>query len=163
ENYASLLRKTNRAAEAAEMEARAKRIRAGQQSKAASSTASAQEARWKALNTQLIALYQQGKYREAIPVAKEALMVAEQAFGPDHSYVATSLNNLAVLYGKQGQYAEAEPLYKRGLAIREKALGPDDLDVATILENMANLYKETGRDDEAKKQLVRAERIRAGQ
>ena len=37
--------------------------------------------------------------------------------------MATSLNNLAVLYDAQGKYGEAEPLYQRALAIREKALG----------------------------------------
>ena len=32
--------------------------------------------------------------------------------------MATSLNNLAILYGRQGRYAEAEPLYQRSLKIR---------------------------------------------
>ena len=36
--------------------------------------------------------------------------------------VATSLNNLAVLYRVQGRYAEAEPLYQRSLAIKELSL-----------------------------------------
>ena len=51
--------------------------------------------------------------------------------------MATSLNNLAVLYDNQGQYAQAEPLYKRALAIAEKALGPDHPLVATNLNNLA--------------------------
>ena len=38
--------------------------------------------------------------------------------------MATSLNNLAVLYEDMGRYAEAEPLYRRSLEIREKRLGP---------------------------------------
>ena len=52
------------------------------------------------------------------------LQIREKALGPDHPDVATSLNNLAVLYQAQGRYGEAEPLYQRALAIREKALGP---------------------------------------
>jgi hypothetical protein len=36
----------------------------------------------------------------------------EKALGPDHTDVATILNNLAALYDSRGQYAEAEPLYK---------------------------------------------------
>jgi tetratricopeptide (TPR) repeat protein len=44
--------------------------------------------------------------------------------GPEHPEVATSLNNLALLYHSQGQYAKAEPLYQRTLAIYEKAPGP---------------------------------------
>ena len=62
----------------------------------------------------------------------------EKALGPDHPEVATSLNNLAVLYSAQGKYAEAEPLYKRSLAIHEKALGPDHPDVAISLNNLAD-------------------------
>ncbi len=46
----------------------------------------------------------------------------EEARGPDHTDVATSLNNLALLYYAQDQYTEAEPLYKRSLTIKEKAL-----------------------------------------
>ena len=80
------------------------------------SLALAQEARWRALYNQTMELYQQGKYREAVPVAKEALKVAEQTFAPDHPNVDTNLNNLAMLYVGQGKYAEAEPLHKRALA-----------------------------------------------
>ena len=71
-----------------------------------SSTALAQEARWKALHNQAKALNQQGKYREALPVAKEALNVAENTFGPDHPNVAISINELALLYKAQGGYAQ---------------------------------------------------------
>ncbi|MDA2917219.1 tetratricopeptide repeat protein [Nitrospinae bacterium AH_259_B05_G02_I21] len=86
------------------------------------SVASAQEVGWEALTNRALALSRQGKYREAIPVAKEALKVAEQTFGPNHPNVAQSLNSLALLYKVLGQYAKAEPLYKRALAIRERAL-----------------------------------------
>ena len=41
------------------------------------SLALAQEARWKALNNQFMELYQKGKYRDAVPIAEEALKVAE--------------------------------------------------------------------------------------
>jgi len=66
-------------------------------------------------------------------VAKEALKVAENTFGPDHPRVATSLNNLGEVYGAQGRYAEAEPLYKRALAILEEALGSEHPEVARML------------------------------
>ena len=97
------------------------------------SIASAQEARWKALNNQVEELYKQGKNRKGIRVAKKGLRVAEKTFGSDHPNVATSLNNLAMLYTAQGRYAKAEPLYKRALAIYEKTLGPDHPHVAAAL------------------------------
>jgi len=93
----------------------------------------------------VIALYQQGKFQEAIPMAKKALSIAEKRFGPDHPDAAQSLNNLAELYRLQGRYDKAEPLYKRALGIREKTLGPDHPDTATSLSNLAALYHLQGR------------------
>jgi Tfp pilus assembly protein PilF len=46
---------------------------------------------------------------------KRSLAIREKALGPNHPDVATSLNNMGLLYERQGQYAEAEPLYKRAL------------------------------------------------
>ena len=120
----------------------------------------AQEARWEELNEQVVRLYQQGKYAEAIPIARESLRVAEATFDLEHLNVETSLYNLASLYDKQGRYAEAEPLYKRALAIREKALGPDHPDVAASLNNLASLYHKQGRYAEAEPLYKRALAIR---
>ena len=75
--------------------------------------------------------------------------------------MATSLNNLALVYQSQGLYAEAEPLYKLSLAIWEKALGPNHPNVALSLENIAALYRATNRAAEADKLEKRVERIRA--
>jgi tetratricopeptide (TPR) repeat protein len=69
----------------------------------------------------VVMLYQQGSYSEATKVAEEALTIAEKTFGLNHPAVATSLNNLAMLYEAQGKYAEAEPLYKRSMKIRERS------------------------------------------
>ncbi len=52
----------------------------------------------KDLNQQLIKLHKQGRYSEAIPIAKKALAINEKTLGQDHPRVATSLNNLALLY-----------------------------------------------------------------
>ncbi len=76
------------------------------------------------------ALYQAGRYGEALSFWKKALELGQREFGPDHPQTAAFLNNLAVLYKAQGRYAEAEPLFKRSLAIREKALGAEHPDVA---------------------------------
>ena len=75
--------------------------------------------------------------------------------------MATTLNNLALLYKTQGDYAKAEPLYKRALSIWEKALGSDHPNVATSLNNLAELYRATNRIEEAKKLEERAARIEA--
>jgi CHAT domain-containing protein/Tfp pilus assembly protein PilF len=102
-----------------------------------------------ALNQQVIQLYNQGRYSEAIPLAQRALAILEKALGPNHPSLANSLGNLAILYASQGRYAEAEPLYKRSLAIKEKTLGPNHFDVATSLNALASLYQHQGRYTDA--------------
>jgi tetratricopeptide (TPR) repeat protein len=104
------------------------------------------------LTNNAIALYQVGKYAEAIPVAQQVLAIREKVLGPDHPDVAAVLNSIGLNYDKAGRYAEAELLYKRALAIREKALGsdhPDHYFVAQSLNNLALLYAEQSRYAEA--------------
>lgn len=88
---------------------------------------------WDRLNDKVGSLYQQGDYAGAIVIEKKTHQMAEREFGPDHSNVAASLNNLAEIYRAQGQYALARPLLKRALVINETALGLDHLSVATSL------------------------------
>ena len=88
------------------------------------------------------------------------MKVAEQNVGANQPDVATSLNNLALLYYTQGEYAKAEPLNKRALGIYEKALGPKYPEVATSLENLAKLYRDANRPAEAEKLEQRAKKIR---
>jgi tetratricopeptide (TPR) repeat protein len=115
---------------------------------------------WDILSDEVKELYRTGKYGRAVVVAKKALEVAEENVGPYNPDVATSLNNLALLYRNQGHYAQAEPLYKRSLKIDEKALGSGHPSVATSLENLTGLYRATNRDKEAEPLEERAARIR---
>jgi tetratricopeptide (TPR) repeat protein len=102
------------------------------------------------------ASYAAGDYRGAEISLARALAICEQVLGLTHPDVATSLNNLAVLYRGQGRYSEAEPLYKRALAIREQVLGTDHPDVARGLNNLAVLYRRQGRYSEAEPLYKRA-------
>lgn len=72
------------------------------------------------LNKKVLTLYEQGRYTEAIPVAQEALSVAEKALGPDHPDVATSLNNLAELYTEMGREPEAKECAERVRKVQSK-------------------------------------------
>jgi CHAT domain-containing protein/tetratricopeptide (TPR) repeat protein len=120
----------------------------------------AQEGRWRELVKQANELRAEGKYGEAVPVAEEAVRVAEKTFGGGHPALAMSLNLLGAIYDDEGKYAEAEPLFKRGLAIREKALGPDNPDVAKSLNSLAFVYYHEGRYAEAEPLFKRALAIR---
>ena len=63
---------------------------------------------WDILNQEANDLSRQGECTRAVVVAKEAIYVAVENVGWQHSDVATSLNNLASLYYTQGDYAKAK-------------------------------------------------------
>jgi tetratricopeptide (TPR) repeat protein len=115
--------------------------------KTANGEAKLEEVEWAELNDKATTLYQQGQFSKAIRAGKEALKVAKNTFGSDHANVATTMNNLALLYSGQGKYAEVEPLYERALKIRENTLGSGHPSVAVVLENMAELYIEIGKKE----------------
>ncbi len=101
------------------------------------------------LSQEVLRLYQQGQYDEAIPLAERILAIREKDLGPEHPDTALALNNLAVFYKTMGAYEKAEPLYRRSLAIREKVMGPEHPDTAAVLNNLAGLYSTMGAYDKA--------------
>jgi tetratricopeptide (TPR) repeat protein len=111
------------------------------------------------LNQQVVKLYQQGRYGEAIQSASHARDLSSQYLGEDHPSFATSLNNLALLYNSMGNYAQAEPLYRQALEIRRKTLGKDHPDFATSLNNFAGFYRSMGNYAQAEPLLKEAMEI----
>jgi len=117
----------------------------------------------------------QGKYSEAEPLYLDALEMrrrlftgdyldalemTRRLFTGDHPAVATSLNNLAVLYNNQGKYSKAEPLYLDALEMRKRLFTGDHPDVASSLNNLAYLYKSQGRYSEAEPLYLEALEMR---
>jgi CHAT domain-containing protein/tetratricopeptide (TPR) repeat protein len=117
-------------------------INSNQSKDSASQEQQIEEAR--KLNEEIVRLYRNGKYDEAIPLAKQALEIAEKALGPKYLDTAISLGNLALLYTTKGDYAKAEPLYLRAVWVIEKLLGPEHPDTATALSDLAGLYRTKG-------------------
>jgi CHAT domain-containing protein len=112
------------------------------------------------LNQQVVQLRDQGQYAAAIPLAERALAIREKVLGQEHPDVATSLNNLALLYSEMGNYSQAEPLYQRSLAIREKVFGQEHPDVAISLNTLALLYQAQGNYSQAELLFQRSLAIR---
>ena len=109
-----------------------------------------------ALSKKACRLHDQDRIEEALPVALDALKLADRAGGPDHPWTASALSNVARLYLTRGQRAEAEPLLKRALAIREKLAEPDEYNVGRTLGDLGALYCHEGRQAEAEPLLLRA-------
>jgi CHAT domain-containing protein/Tfp pilus assembly protein PilF len=96
------------------------------------------------LSRQAVQLYQQGKTREAIPLAQRVMDTRRQLLGERHPDYASSLNNLAAMYVDQGEYAKAAPLYHQALEIRSQVLREHHPDYATSLNNLAELCQIQG-------------------
>jgi len=89
------------------------------------------------LNSSVMKLYAEGKYDEALPLAKRALELREKALGPDHEDVIPLLLNLGELYRLKKKQGNAKAYYERALAVGEKAFGPDDLRITRLLDKLA--------------------------
>lgn len=111
--------------------------------------ACAEEDNWGNLNSEAVALSQQGQYPAAIAVEKSALQAIQGSTAALPLDVAGIMSNLAWLYSAQKQYVLAEPFLKRALAIRERILGQDHRDVASTLSQLALVYRQTGREENA--------------
>jgi tetratricopeptide (TPR) repeat protein len=71
------------------------------------------------------------RYEEAKPLFQRALVIREQALGPEHPDIAQTLSNLAFLYHHQDKYEEAMSFLQQALLMRQKVLGMDHPDTAT--------------------------------
>ncbi len=112
------------------------------------------------LGAQVVKLYREGKYDEALPLAKREVELREKALGPETQAVATSVFNLASLYQAKKNYHEAEPLFQRSLAVYEKSFGTDNLRLYPVLESYAFALFGNRKYSEAQQQLKRAVSIR---
>jgi CHAT domain-containing protein len=113
----------------------------------------------KALDAQLVPLYEKGKYAQAIPLVERQLKLQESRLGIEHRNTLTTLENLATLHKRLGNYGEAERLYRRSLETRERVYGKNDLDIPDVANKLAMLYRAQGRFAEAEALYLRAIKI----
>jgi tetratricopeptide (TPR) repeat protein/transcriptional regulator with XRE-family HTH domain len=104
-------------------------------------------------------LYERGQFRVAERPFRRALAIRERVLGPDHSALAQSLSDLALLLMARGKHAEAEALYRRALTIQERVLGPVHPDVGVTLNDLAMLGFFIGNYAEVEGLHQRARRI----
>lgn len=69
------------------------------------------------LNAQIVNLYREGKYDEALPLAEHVAELWEKAYGASDPRVAKALGNVGELLIARKDYVRAEQFYQRALAI----------------------------------------------
>lgn len=99
--------------------------------------------------------YQEGRYVQAERHLRTAAQAAE-IFGPNDPRLATTLNELGLVYRTERKYGKAEAVFKRAAGIWEKTPGREHIYAATALNNLAVLYHAQHRDAEAETFFKRA-------
>jgi len=108
----------------------------------------ADRAEYKKLNQRIALLYKNGKFLQAIQMAKKVIKVAEETFGADHSYVISSHNNLALIYFQNEQYENAKLTYEKSLSKTENLVGKTHPNIIKVLENIKKCCKKLGKTTE---------------
>ena len=103
-----------------------------------------------------------GLYREAEPLAREALALRQRLLPADHPDIGASLNLLGWILHERGQRAEAEPLLRDAVGRRraDSARAPEAL--ARSLNDLGVLYNATQQYPAATAVLREALAIRRG-
>lgn len=100
-------------------------------------------------------LYQQGKYKEALPLAKRCLQIREKVFGPSDDALRIALNNLAQVYMALGKYENAEPLYERLIKSYEES-APADPRLVRALQALGRIEFFAGEQGQSERLFVRS-------
>jgi TonB family protein len=108
------------------------------------------------LNLKAVKLYQEGKFDEALPLAKRSLSIREKVLGREDQLVIQSLINLAEIHLARKAYSDSLSLYERVLKSNEKQIGPDDATNATLLGVIAYLHYMMGQNANAENFYKRA-------
>ncbi len=106
----------------------------------------------KQMNIQVVNVYQEGRYQEAIILAQKAYNYGLSSLGEKHPDTLASMGNLAELYRSQGKYEKAEPLSLKNWQLKREVLGEKHPHTLTSMNNLALLYK-------TQEQYIKAERL----
>jgi TonB family protein len=88
------------------------------------------------LSVQVVKYYKEGKYDEALPLAKRAVELREKALGREHMLVGDALANLASIYIGKQKLGDAGSSFERVLDIYAKVYGAENPKLCGILDNL---------------------------
>jgi CHAT domain-containing protein/tetratricopeptide (TPR) repeat protein len=106
------------------------------------------------------ALYERGRFNEALSYAQRALDIRERLLSPSDPELSQSCNTLGLIHRMLGHYREAEVLYLRALDIDKKNGGDMSTSYASVASNLGGLYRAMGLYDRAEIYTLIATEIR---
>ncbi|MCZ4341450.1 tetratricopeptide repeat protein [Sphingomonadaceae bacterium G21617-S1] len=94
-------------------------------------------------------LRDEGRYREAEPVALRALAIRERVFGQEDPDTLASRSLLGVIYRDLQRYTDSETIHRSVLAVRERVLGAEHVDTLDEIQRLGYVVRLQGRFSEA--------------
>ncbi|MEO1181234.1 MAG: tetratricopeptide repeat-containing protein, partial [Cyanobacteria bacterium J06636_28] len=108
------------------------------------------------LNAEGLALYEQGRFQEALVLFEQLLALRQQELTTDNPLLAIALNNVAEVNRALGNFELAEPMYVQALELYDISLPADHPELAVPLNNLGLIYIQLGRYGEAEPLFQRA-------
>jgi CHAT domain-containing protein/Tfp pilus assembly protein PilF len=102
---------------------------------------------------------QEGRFRDGVPKAREAVALRERSLGADDAEVGEALDLLGRLLERSGDYPAARTTLERALRIKEATLGGQHAEVAETLDALALAVQQGGNPGAARLLYERALRI----
>jgi CHAT domain-containing protein/Flp pilus assembly protein TadD len=93
---------------------------------------------------QMFQYYQQGLFKEALPLAEKAWNLRKKILGEKHPSTLTSLNYLALIHRELGHLTEALPLLEKGYRLSKEVLGEKHPDTVRSFNFLAAIHRELG-------------------
>ncbi|HET9711090.1 MAG TPA: TonB family protein [Pyrinomonadaceae bacterium] len=112
------------------------------------------------LTNSLVKLFNEGKYDEALPLAKRALQIREKLLPRTDARVTNALVNLAEVYLAKKDYNSAKQTFERALPLQEERFGPTHEKLGPTLDRLAVLYHFLGNMSKAEDMYQRALAVR---
>lgn len=116
------------------------------------------------LSKTVVKLYSEGKYQDALPLAKRVVEIREQSVNQDIQLIRSAYLNLAELYVALGKYGDAESAFERVVESYRK-LNANDVRLADVLTRMALVQvamTDTGKAEAAYKESLRLKETALG-
>ena len=91
------------------------------------------------LSAQVVKLYNERRYKEALPLAQQVVEIRQRFLSPDDLLFGDALFNLGELYLAEKKGSEADKLFQRCLAIYDSHSDSNTVVIARILERLAHI------------------------
>jgi tetratricopeptide (TPR) repeat protein len=89
------------------------------------------------------------KYDTALDYYYKSLKIRIESLQPNHPDIATSYNNIGLIYNNKGEYDTALDNYNKSLKICQECLTPNHPNIATSYNNIGLIYDSKGEYDTA--------------